>query len=291
MVPSSYIHSLDCFVATKQEFLASGRPSSSALSTVYDYQHKYVTALIKQLPPGTFFPSSSKSVPVSPPNTIKSQPVRQGPFLLQPSPRNLEGSEGGHATDIVYLTFGADAEEGSEGETERLGVVLAVFQDGKVDVYLDVEKLEARWEIKQVRAHFRKSDSAGRVSTDFSAVQESKNDELPMLAVYETIDLGIVSSLSRITSAPKDRPILDLLQGSHPVFLLDPIHDDTIYVYHAFGVHTLNLGPLMRRLALALRTELDRESEDGSAALAGVLQDTSGTDVRPVLLTFSVERK
>lgn len=150
MVPSSYIHSLECFVAAKQEFLASEGPSSSSLSTLYDYQHKYVTALLKQLPPGTMFPASSKTVPISPPTTIKSQPVRQGPFLLQPSPRTLEGSEGGNATDIIYLTFGADAEEGSEGETERLGVVLATFQDGKVDVYLDVEKVEARWENRQV---------------------------------------------------------------------------------------------------------------------------------------------
>lgn len=179
MVPSSYIHSLDCFVATKQEFLASEGPSSSALSTVYDYQHKYVTALVKQLPPGTFFPSSSKSVPISPPNTIKNQPVRQGPFLLQPSPRILEGSEGGHATDIVYLTFGADAEEGSEGETERLGVVLAVFQDGKVDVYLDVEKLEARWEIKQVRTHFPESDSADLFLSSFPLCRSRKMTSCP----------------------------------------------------------------------------------------------------------------
>lgn len=110
-----------------------------------------------------------------------------------------------------------------------------------------------------------------------------------MLAVYETIDLGIVSSLSKVTSLPDDPPILDLLQGNHPVFLSDPIHDDTIYVYHAFGVHALNLGPLLRRLALALRTDADNENDDGG--LVTVLQDASGTEVRPILLTFSVERK
>jgi nucleoporin NUP82 len=123
------------------------------MSTLYDYQHKYITALLKQLPPGTVFPATSLSVSMHPPTTIKSRPVRQGPFLLQPSPRILEGSEGGDATDIMYLTFGSDCEEDGEGETERLGIILIAFQDGKVDVCLDVEKVEARWETKQVR-HF-----------------------------------------------------------------------------------------------------------------------------------------
>lgn len=85
-----------------------------------------------------------------PPNTIKSQPLRQGPFLLQPSPRILEGSEGGDATDIAYMAFTDDGEEEHEGETERLGIIVVTYQDGKVDVYLDVEKVEARWESRQV---------------------------------------------------------------------------------------------------------------------------------------------
>lgn len=63
----------------------------------------------------------------------------------------IEGSEGGDATDITYLAFGADDDADGEGETERLGVVLITYQDGKVDVCLDVEKTEARWENKQAR--------------------------------------------------------------------------------------------------------------------------------------------
>ena len=153
-VPSSYLHALECYVAAKQEFLSnstSGDPSSSdSLTTLYDYQHKYVSALLKQLPPGTAWPATNRVVPMHPPTTIKNPRARQGPFLLQPSPRVLEGSEGGDATDIVYMSFGDDAAEESDGETERLGLVLVAFQDGKVDLFLDVEKVEARWELKQV---------------------------------------------------------------------------------------------------------------------------------------------
>ncbi|KAJ7742412.1 hypothetical protein DFH07DRAFT_980036 [Mycena maculata] len=264
-IPSSYVHSLECFISAKQEFLLQSqeRGSSSTtrnLSTLYDYQHKYITALLKQLPPGTVFPASSRSVLMHPPTTIKARPARQGPFLLQPEPHALMGSEGGDATDIMYLAFGADEDaeddaEGEGGETEHLGVVVVAFQDGKIDVCLDVEKVEARWDI------------SGKREAD-----------LPMLAVYETIDLGLVSALANQ---------LELIQGNHPVFLADPIHDDTVYVYHAFGVHTLHLGPVLQSLAVALRASDD----DAGTALGAALQKSAGTSVTPILTTFSVERK
>ncbi|KAJ6516069.1 hypothetical protein C8R45DRAFT_855821 [Mycena sanguinolenta] len=262
-IPSSYVHSLECFISAKQEFLSQTqeRGSSSTtrnLSTLYDYQHKYVAALIKQLPPGTVFPASSRSVPMHPPTTIKARPTRQGPFLLQPAPRILADSDGGDATDLMYLAFGdEDVEDDSEGgETEHLGVVVVSHQDGRIDVCLDVEKVEARW------------DMGG-----------SKRDgaDLPMLAVYETIDLGLVSMLAGQ---------LGLLQGNHPVFLADPIHDDTVYVYHAFGVHTLHLGPLLQSLAIALRV-----GDDDGTALSAALEKSAGTSVTPILTTFSVERR
>jgi nucleoporin NUP82 len=158
----------------------------------------------------------------------------------------------------MYLAFGADEDADDEaegGETEHLGVVVVSFQDGKIDVCLDVEKVEARW------------DMGG----------SKREAELPMLAVYETIDLGLVTMLSGQ---------LGLFQGNHPVFLADPIHDDTVYVYHAFGVHTLHLGPLLQSLALALRT-----GDDDGTALSAALQKSAGTAVTPILTTFSVERR
>ncbi|KAG6837957.1 hypothetical protein H0H93_008351 [Arthromyces matolae] len=266
-LPPSYLHSLECFISAKQEFLAQGTSSETRnLSTLYDYQHKYITALMKQLPPGTVFPSSSQSVLIHPPTTIKSAVARQGPFLLQPSPRNLDGSEGGDATDIAYLSFDVDSDEGESnegGETEHLGVVVIAFQDGKVDVCLDVEKVEARWETKLF------------------------NRDLPMLAVYESVDLGLVSSLNKFTTLPGQIPLRDLLQGNHPVFLLDPIHPEAFYVYHALGVHGLSIGPVLQSLSAALHTD----EESWSASLEATLKNSAGTTVQPILTTFSIERR
>ncbi|KAF8639690.1 hypothetical protein AX17_000954 [Amanita inopinata Kibby_2008] len=264
-VPSSYVHSLECFISAKREFLAQDDSSLKHLSVLYDYQHKYVSALLKQLPPGTLFPAISRSVLMHPPTIIKSPPAKQGPFLLQPSPRMLDGSEGGDATDVTYLAFGLN-QEGIEGEGEatHLGAIMIAYQDGRVDVCLDVEKVEARWEQKQVLSQ-----------------------GLPMLAVYETIDLGLVSLLKQTSNASKGSSILDLLQGNHPVFYSDPIHDDTIYVYHAFGVHSLHLGQMLSDLLSALRIEGEIDEE----LLDKTLQASICTTVRPILSTYSVERK
>ncbi|KAI6047305.1 hypothetical protein EDC04DRAFT_2622716 [Pisolithus marmoratus] len=260
-VPSSYVHALECFIAAKQEFLLQGTSTStSTLSTLYDYQRKYVSALIRQLPPGTVFPAVSRPVPMHPPRTIKSEPLRQGPFLLQPSPRTLEGSEGGDATDIAYLAFTSDDDEGNEGETERLGIVMIPYQDGKVDVCLDVEKIEARWESKQ-----------------------ESSRELPMFAVYESIDLGLVSTLEESST---EQNILDLLQANHPVLYGDPMHDDRVYVAHAFGVHALDFGELLQCLSAALRTD----DEEGLLLLRA-LEKSTATRVTAILNTFSVQRR
>ena len=106
-----------------------------------------------------------------------------------------------------------------------------------------------------------------------------------MLAVYETIDLGLVSTLSRISGSTSSSSVVDLLQGNHPVFHADPIHDDTIYVYHAFGVHALHLNNMLRSLAIALR------GDDEGNSLITSLRNPEQTDVKPIVTTFSVERR
>jgi nucleoporin NUP82 len=108
-----------------------------------------------------------------------------------------------------------------------------------------------------------------------------------MLAVYETIDFGLVSTLNDLSTVPSNSiSLLDLLHNNHPTFLPDPLHDDTVYVYHAFGVHALDVAPVLQSLAAALRTD----DEDESVLKAG-LEKSVMTNVQPILNTFSVERR
>lgn len=108
-----------------------------------------------------------------------------------------------------------------------------------------------------------------------------------MLAVYETIDFGLVSTLNSLSTVPSNStPLLDLLSYNHPTFVLDPLHDDTVYVYHAFGVHVLDVAPVLQSLTSALRTDDENES-----VLKAGLQKSVMSNVQTVLNTFSVERR
>jgi len=107
-----------------------------------------------------------------------------------------------------------------------------------------------------------------------------------MLAVYESIDLGLVDMLNQVSEDPNATPLLELLRGNHPVFLLDPMHDDMLYVYHAFGVHALDISPVLRNLAASLR----EEGDDDSVLKQGLEKELT-TNAQPILSTFSVERK
>lgn len=143
-------------MAAKQEFVTENEDSvDRSFSSLYDFQRKYVGGLMKQLPSGTTFPSPSRSVNVHPPRSFLNRPSRQGPFLLQPSPVELKGSPGGDASDILYVTIAcpsSDEDDVNEYKSanERLDVVVIAFQDGRVDICLDLEKVEAKWETKKV---------------------------------------------------------------------------------------------------------------------------------------------
>jgi nucleoporin NUP82 len=101
-----------------------------------------------------------------------------------------------------------------------------------------------------------------------------------MLAVYETVDLGIVSLLSTEPSS------LELIRGNYPVIYPDPIHDNTVYVYHAFGVHSINLEQILSSLAEMIRLD------DGTGTLLlKALEQPVHAYVQPIVTTFSVEQR
>ena len=103
-----------------------------------------------------------------------------------------------------------------------------------------------------------------------------------MLAVYETIDLGLIEVLS--TTQPSS---LNLIQSNYPIFLPDPIHGDTVYVYHSFGVHAIHLYKMLRALSNALHS-VSSETEN---ALLAAFRSPASTEVQSIVTTFSVERR
>ncbi|ORX53876.1 hypothetical protein BCR36DRAFT_411021 [Piromyces finnis] len=126
-------------------------------------------------------------------------PVIQGPFLLQPAPIEFDTKKcniDNIASSIVSLN------------TEPFSIILVAFTNGKIDVCINVAPVEALWM------------SNNDMVQDF---------ELPILAVYETIDLMLNESLPNIKSN-----IVNIKE--------DKRYPDICYIYHHGGVHTLSFN-------------------------------------------------
>ena len=154
-IPADHLSQLAAFISAKVDYLSKNigeltLSERQALESRYSAQLKFVNALLSQ--------SSSKNstsalsldedkdneqddeyMTVKYPSYIRSIPVKQGPFLLQPSPRELDDSEESIASDILYVRIQG------QGTDAELGCIILAYSDGKVDICLDVEKVEAQW--------------------------------------------------------------------------------------------------------------------------------------------------
>ncbi|QRV72489.1 nuclear pore complex protein [Ceratobasidium sp. AG-Ba] len=252
--PISYVHALEYFVNMK---------SSRLPSAVADAQLKYVASLKQQLkaPSSPLIGQTPTTCLIHAPVSASYPPALQGPFLLQPAPKEFGD---GTASDIAYLRVDVEIEATAKGsqssESDSVSLVLIAYGDGKVDICLDVEKVEAKW----------------MKANTFS----SEESELPMLAVYESINLGLFESpkngvtstaltLARALAAPAPP------QPVHPTFILDPLRADRVFVTHFRGVHRLD----MRRWTLNVAKALKGTNQELMDALR-VDKESNLTEVR-----------
>lgn len=103
-----------------------------------------------------------------------------------------------------------------------------------------------------------------------------------MLAVYEVIDLGLLSVLNEGPLASEISS--GMIERNHTVFYSDPIHDDTIYAYHCFGVHVLNLNPIFQNIAAAIKDEAEEKLQE-------TIENHANTAVQPILRTISFDHR
>ncbi|GAA5979084.1 hypothetical protein JCM10908_002799 [Rhodotorula pacifica] len=239
----------------------------------------------------------------------------QGPFLMQPAPAELDNGADDRACDLVYLSTGASSAPDSAVEADDkagLGVLLLAFKDGKVDVCLEVEKPEARFVGEGKTARSRTDSPApskgavvlrrrgfGAVSLDDddgddeegAGVEGEGEDDLPTLAVYESIDLGLAAELN--PNEDDEASVRTGLRHNAPRLVRDPLYSDTVYVQHALGAHSLLLGPWLDELAAAAAaatsSDESKADEEGSQELKQALAAQKGTEVLWVLKTKSTE--
>ena len=218
----------------------------------------------------------------------------QGPFLLQPAPAELDNGADDRACDLVYLSTSAISGSGAQAVSGNaddqgaggLGILVLAYRDGKVDVCLEVEKPEARFVGEMGRTARAAADGAvvlRRKGFGAAALDEDDEDDLPTLAVYESIDLGLAAELN---PNEDDEPAVRAgLKHNAPRLVCDPLYPDTVYVQHALGAHCLMFGPWLDQLTAAL--DEPKADEEGSQALKQALETQRGTEVLWVLKTKS----
>lgn len=192
-VPQRYLFALESYVRTKRDVFSQALPIQE--SEMRGYQVKYVGNLVRQTPSLI----STQSNPIAhvrrPENgIIASPPARQGPFTFSPRPAEFEDSDG-DACDITYVLHGYDGLEheddlpwnqglnASPGRSnkEHLGAILVSYSDGRIDVILDLEKIEARWDLPQASTNevsFRVSRSVESLALTLSSGTSSSGSLL-----------------------------------------------------------------------------------------------------------------
>ncbi|PWZ02689.1 hypothetical protein BCV70DRAFT_196935 [Testicularia cyperi] len=273
--------------------------------------------LVHDLPVRLHPPSWSFSSDLRSGNSAKKAPRPQGPFLLKPAPIELCDERESSACDIVWtwltkdLAGSAGVSASGEG-VDGVGALAVVGHDGRVDVGLLLESVEASWG-KGIR-----SSSGGRASRRRSAKPAKTNryglsdtedeaDELeamtlddrpalPSLLMYETIDLGLLDA-AQAAGLPSQAAASDFLlqaaESNAPCFVRDPLYEDTLYVYHSLGAQCLGMakwaGKLIDTLNLPSEDELDPAGQTNKhsreKALTRLLHAGDSTEVVWVIKT------
>ncbi|KAG0363855.1 hypothetical protein BC939DRAFT_503493 [Gamsiella multidivaricata] len=176
-------------------------------------------------------PYSDEMVIVESPVLKHAKVARQGPFLFQPAPIELEDDDN-RAYDILCL------------EVEAAEVLALAFSSGKVDLCIVVDRPSARWTIP------RKLRSNGAYALDDD--DDEEDDPLPIISAYESIDLGILKVFGTTTSTKSGGySLVEKRMGipNHPVLVADSMYGDTFYVYHETGAHYISIKPWLEELS------------------------------------------
>ncbi|KAF9179505.1 hypothetical protein BGZ50_006876 [Haplosporangium sp. Z 11] len=173
-------------------------------------------------------PFSDEVVIVQNPELKYGKVARQGPFLFQPVPIELDDDDN-KAYDILCL------------ETEAADVLVMAYSCGKVDVCIAVDRPSARWELeRRLRDDGTYADSG----------MEPDEDDPPVLSVYESIDLGILKVFGVSSSSGPGYGLVDRRLGimNRPVLVPDAMYGDTFYIYHETGAHCVSIRPWLDEL-------------------------------------------
>ncbi|KAF9103082.1 hypothetical protein BGX27_010737, partial [Mortierella sp. AM989] len=172
-------------------------------------------------------PFSDEVVAVQNPVMKVAKVARQGPFLYQPAPIELEDDDN-KASDILSL------------EAEAAEILVVAHSSGKLDVCIAVDRPAPRWTLP------KRMKNNGKFVDD-----DTKENDLPTVSVYESIDLGLLRVFGTSVSSSAGGYSFQEKRMSipnHPVLMPDPLYGDTFYIYHEAGAHCVSIRPWLEEL-------------------------------------------
>ncbi|PWN47778.1 hypothetical protein IE53DRAFT_381867 [Violaceomyces palustris] len=250
-------------------------------------------------------PSWSVSNPSAGTSAGKHVPTSQGPFLLRPAPVELCDECESASCDLSWSWLTSGSLGGGEVSGPGLGALTIVGHDGRVDIGLLLDTVDARW--GTVSSRGKKAEPAAKHRSNRYAFSDTEDDlddssyirgtsevpasSLPTLLVYETIDLGLLSTLAenrtpRIAQSAASELLLKQSSAFRPSIVRDPLYSDTIYIYHSLGAHCLSMSKWSKKLleAISLPSE-DEIEEKRSSALGPAAYNASESQSRESALT------
>lgn len=309
IVPTQYLHSLSSYQA-----MTLARGTCRASPTIRNLQARYVSSLLKQASSlqteseAEHSPKSRRAMSTTPmsvdgdrtsiepeeinKNTYASvraplsshfpqEVTCQGPFLLSPAPHELSEEVESISADLFYAHISS--------KERALDIFGIASTNGKVDLCLLMDAIMPSWNVRepQVRSKAKSgryafSDSDDEIDENFDT--QSVAEQLPTLLVYESIDLGVLTTIhgdvSAIEKQLKDAPMR---------FVLDPLYSDVIYVYHFAGAHALGFSAWTQEITSAMAADAAQQSHreaDTESAVVRALHHQTPSDIAWIVKTI-----
>lgn len=296
MVPEVYIETLNLYLGSKaQQYRLQNPSSSSSSSTQPDNlstsrqsigfsasehdnlgrklaaQQKWARSLSRQIDAHKASSDGfndndgqGRQYAVRPPRDGRRL-KRQGPYLVQPEPKELPLSEEagwgveGVASDIVVV---ADKNKNSVGRGHVAGpktgmnVVGIAWVDGRVDLCIEAQKVEAEWEMEDVSAG--RDRLVARIHADSLDVPQNQDwaeEPLLTLVTFDSIDLEILESLESASES------FTPLVCNGTTFTIDPMDSTSLFVHHVLGAHWIGFKPWKTSLSHVVQMQ-DADEEE-----------------------------
>ncbi|CAO3641666.1 unnamed protein product [Cunninghamella blakesleeana] len=255
IVKRKHLESLACLTDAKCKMILS-KQEDKEINYIYYYfrlQYQWVYDMLKSSQKqskssSTFILDNDHIIIKGDHSSIPLVVQPQGPFIVKNSQQQSSKSENlGDVSDMLLL------------QTEGIRIIAVAYTNGYVQNYIVGGGISGQWTMPKGK-HYKNS-----WQKKLSDIQSSI-DFLPKASLHESIHFSKAQQLI-----------------NKPIWLIsDPIYNDTYYVYHSAGVHTISTKPWVDNL-IQLKSNIQAGSN------ANLKQKETASKIRCIVNTAPIQ--